>query len=55
VASIRLLSSGKINVKPLITHTIKFVKSVEAFERVAEHRQTDVNLQIQIDEEASKI
>ena len=46
--SIRLLSSGKINVKLLITKTFKFEESVEAFERAAEHRPTDVKLQIQI-------
>ena len=49
--SIRLLGSGKIDVKPMITHTFKFDESVEAFERAAEHRPTDVKLQIKIDEE----
>ena len=49
--SIRLLGSGKINVKPMITHTFKFEESVAAFERAAEHRPTDVKLQIKIDEE----
>ena len=49
--SIRLLGSGKIDVKPMITHTFKFEESVEAFERAAEHRPTDVKLQIKIDEE----
>ena len=48
--SIRLLGSGKIDVKPMITHTFKFEESVEAFERAAEHRPTDVKLQIKIDE-----
>jgi D-xylulose reductase len=46
-----LLGSGKIDVKPMITHTFKFEESVEAFERAAEHRPTDVKLQIKIDEE----
>ena len=48
--SIRLLERGKINVKPMITHTFKFEESVEAFLRAAEHRPTDVKLQIKIDE-----
>jgi len=49
--SIRFLASGKIDVKPMITHTFKFEESVEAFERAAQHRPTDVKLQIKIDEE----
>ena len=48
--SIRLLERGKIDVKPMITHTFKFEESVEAFMRAAEHRSTDVKLQIKIDE-----
>ena len=48
--SIRLLERGKIDVKPMITHTFKFEESVEAFMRAAEHRPTDVKLQIKIDE-----
>ena len=48
--SIRLLERGKIDVKPMITHTFKFEESVEAFLRAAEHRPTDVKLQIKIDE-----
>ena len=47
--AIRLLESKKIDVKPMITHTFKFEESVKAFERAAEHRPTDVKLQIQID------
>jgi hypothetical protein len=34
----------------MITHTFKFEESVEAFLRAAEHRPTDVKLQIKIDE-----
>jgi D-xylulose reductase len=49
--SLRLLESGKIDVKPMITQTFKFEESVEAFKRAAEHRPTDVKLQIKIDEE----
>ena len=48
--SIRLLERGKIDVKPMITHTFKFEESVEAFLRAAEHRPTDVKLQIKVDE-----
>ena len=44
--SIRLLGSGKINVKPLITKTFSFEQSIEAFERAAKHKPTDVKLQI---------
>ena len=51
--SIRLLASGKINVKPMITHTFNFEESVEAFERAAEHRPSDVKLQIRIDQDNS--
>ena len=47
--SLRLLASGKVNVKPMITHTFKFEESVEAFQRAAEHRPSDVKLQIKID------
>jgi D-xylulose reductase len=48
--SIRLLSSGQIDVKPLITETFNFDQSVEAFERAAEHRATDVKLQILVND-----
>jgi D-xylulose reductase len=34
----------------MITHTFKFEESVQAFKRAAEHRPTDVKLQIKIDE-----
>ena len=33
----------------MITHTFKFEESVAAFERAAEHRPTDVKLQIHND------
>ncbi len=49
--SIKLLEMGKINVKPMITHTFDFKDSVEAFERAAEHRPTDVKLQILVNDE----
>jgi len=37
-------------VKPLITKTFNFDQNVEAFERTAEHRATDVKLQIIVNE-----
>jgi D-xylulose reductase len=48
--SIRLLASGQIDVKPLITETFNFDQSVEAFERAAEHRATDIKLQILVND-----
>ena len=48
--SIRLLASGKINIKPLITETFSFDESIEAFVRAAEHRPTDIKLQIIVNE-----
>ncbi|MCC5071193.1 NAD(P)-dependent alcohol dehydrogenase [Xanthomonas campestris] len=44
--SIDLIASGKVDLKPLITSTYVFDDSVEAFERAAEGRPTDVKLQI---------
>ena len=46
----RLLASGQIDVKPLITETFNFDQSVEAFERAAEHRVTDIKLQILVND-----
>ena len=37
--TIRLLSSGKLNVAPLLSATHKFKDSVEAYERAAEGRR----------------
>lgn len=46
--SLKLLESGKINVKPLISGKYKFDDGVKAFERAAEHRTEDVKLQISL-------
>jgi D-xylulose reductase len=44
--ALKLLGSGKIDIKPLISGTYRFEDSVAAFERAAEHRAEDVKLQI---------
>lgn len=47
--AIRLLETNKIDVKPLISKTFKFKESVKAFERAAEHRPSDIKLQILVE------
>ena len=47
--AIALMASGKVDLKPLITETFPFEKSIPAFERAAEGRPADVKLQIQMD------
>ena len=44
--AIKLIGSGHIDLKPLISATFPFNQSIEAFERAAEGRPTDVKLQI---------
>ena len=44
--AINLLGSGKVDLKPLISATYGFDDSIAAFERAAEHRPTDVKIQI---------
>ena len=44
--AIRLLSSNKIDVKPMITDTLLFDNSIKAFERAAKNLPNDVKLQI---------
>ena len=44
--AIALIASGKVDLKPLITETFPFEKSIPAFERAAEGRPADVKLQI---------
>ncbi|MEF2071677.1 NAD(P)-dependent alcohol dehydrogenase [Consotaella aegiceratis] len=44
--TLNLLGSGKIDVKALISETYPFERSIEAFERAAEHRPQDVKIQI---------
>jgi D-xylulose reductase len=46
--AIRLLSSNKINVKPMITDTVHFEDSIKAFERAAKNLPQDVKIQIQL-------
>jgi D-xylulose reductase len=47
--AIALMASGKVDLKPLITETFPFEKSIPAFERAAEGRPADVKLQILVD------
>ena len=44
--ALNMIASGKVDLKPLVSETFPFEKSVEAFERAAEARPTDVKLQI---------
>lgn len=44
--AVKLVASGKIDVKPLISATYDFEDSVAAFKRAAEHRPEDVKIQI---------
>ena len=41
-----LIASGKVDLKPLVSETFDFERSVEAFERTREGRPGDVKLQI---------
>jgi len=47
--AIALMASGRVDLKPLISETFPFDKSVEAFDRAVEARPTDVKLQIRMD------
>lgn len=47
--AIALIGSGRVDLKPLISKTYPFDRSVEAFERAAEGRPADVKLQITLD------
>ncbi|MBB4120964.1 NAD(P)-dependent alcohol dehydrogenase [Martelella radicis] len=44
--AIALIASGKVDLKPLISDTVPFEKSVEAFDRAVEQRPEDVKVQI---------
>jgi D-xylulose reductase len=46
--AIAIISSGKVDLKPLITQTFPFAESIAAFERAAEGRPADVKLQIRM-------
>lgn len=47
--AINLMASGRVDLKPLISETFPFERSVEAFDRAVEARPTDVKLQIRMD------
>jgi D-xylulose reductase len=47
--AIAMMASGKVDLKPLVTETFPFDKSIPAFERAAEGRPGDVKLQIRMD------
>ena len=44
--AIDMIASGRVDLKPLIAETFGFEQSVEAFERAASARPTDIKLQI---------
>jgi D-xylulose reductase len=46
--AIELIASGKVDLKPLISGTFPFEESIEAVERAASGRPTDVKLQIKM-------
>lgn len=46
--AIALFASGKVDLKPLISHTFDFADSIKAFDRAVEARPTDVKLQIRM-------
>lgn len=46
--ALNMIASGKVNLKPLISHTFAFKDSIAAFERAAEGRPADVKLQIKM-------
>ena len=47
--AISLIASGKVDLKPLISETFDFERSIEAFERAASGRPEDVKLQIELE------
>ncbi|TYB84332.1 NAD(P)-dependent alcohol dehydrogenase [Oceaniovalibus sp. ACAM 378] len=46
--ALELIASGKVDLKPLISDTFPFERSVEAFERAAESRAGDIKVQIRM-------
>lgn len=46
--AITLISSGKVDLKPLISETFSFDESIKAFDRAVEARPTDVKIQIKV-------
>jgi D-xylulose reductase len=49
--AIDMIASGKVKLMPLIAETFDFAQSVEAFERAASARPTDIKLQIVMPEQ----
>lgn len=49
--ALELIAAGKVDLKPLISHTFAFTDSIAAFERAAEGRLSDIKLQIRVAEE----
>ncbi len=50
--ALKLIASGKVDLKPLISKTFRFDQSIEAFERAASGQPGDVKLQIRVADEA---
>ncbi|MFK7997408.1 MAG: NAD(P)-dependent alcohol dehydrogenase [Granulosicoccus sp.] len=46
--ALNLITSGKVDLKPLISDTFSFDQSIKAFERAAEGRSADIKLQIKL-------
>lgn len=46
--ALAMISSGKVDLKPLVSHTFRFEQSIEAFERAARALPDDVKLQIEM-------
>ncbi len=46
--AVNLIASGKVDLKPLISETFDFARSIEAFDRAAKGLATDVKLQIRL-------
>ena len=46
--ALKLIASKSVDLNPLISETFTFAQSIEAFERAAEARPTDVKLQIKV-------
>jgi D-xylulose reductase len=46
--ALNLIASGKVDLKPLISDTFDFARSIEAFERAARGLPADVKLQIEL-------
>ncbi len=44
--AVNLIASGKVDLKPLVSETFDFARSIEAFDRAAKGLPTDVKLQI---------